>query len=392
MVTVSLWDSSQFISFSFIQLNKHCITGELDDGSLITFDCKDVCFVGCGIISPPQPCGTLDCTWIEDPNNPIYDPPVTSAYYQTVRYSSDGFAPNGPFSYYKMWYDIASAGGIAVANSPDGINWTFDSNLTGLTGTARHSRILYDPAGFGIGAPYRIWYWDSPNPYMTDPIVLNMIRTATSLDGINWTNDMNISQSAANPLLVPIPTTDFNRGSYGPADILYYPANPAVLDLANPFNNRYVMYYDITDGATEQIALAVSVDGITWSKVGPFAVIPKGPPGSWDQNYVAEHAVVIQLGPNDFRAWYSGGVTSSSEGIGCATSTDGVNWTKFAGNPIFSINDGVAWRAGRTYNPWVLFDPQRFNGHGDSLCYKFWMTGGTSGSNLNIGYATNSGG
>jgi hypothetical protein len=164
-----------------------------------------------------------------------------------------------------------------------------------------------------------------------------------------------------------------------------------VIDLLNPFNNRYVMYYDITDGSTEEIALAVSVDGITWSKTGPLAVIPRGvSPGTWDQNYASEHAVVLQLAPNSFMAWYSGGINSSREGIGCASSTDGVNWTKFAGNPIFSIYDGVLWRNSRTYNPWVLFDPSRFNGHGDPVCYKFWMTGApaTDPGDTAIGYAT----
>ena len=86
-------------------------------------------------------CGTPDCTWIEYPNNPVYEP-VTKAYYQTVRYDQTGFAPYGPSAFYKMWYDYASTGGLAMATSPDGINWSFNSNMTGLTETARHSRVI----------------------------------------------------------------------------------------------------------------------------------------------------------------------------------------------------------------------------------------------------------
>lgn len=129
-------------------------------------------------------CGTPDCTWIEYPHNPIYEPD-TSAYYQTVRYDQTAFIPFGPSDFYKMWYDFASAGDIAMATSPDGIDWMYNSNMTGLTSTARHSRVLFSRDGFGTNTPYRIWYWDSPNPYITGPEP-QMIRTARSVDGVNW--------------------------------------------------------------------------------------------------------------------------------------------------------------------------------------------------------------
>ena len=148
------------------------------------------------------------------------------------------------------------------------------------------------------------------------------------------------------------------------------------------------MYYDVTNGAIEEIGLAVSADGIFWARIGNQPVLPRGGAGQWDENYACEHAVVLRLAPNNFKMWYSGGVNSSHEGIGCASSSDGINWTKFAGNPVFSIYNAVAWRTGRTYNPWVLFDPLSFSGQGDFVSYKFWMTGGTDIGNPDIGYAT----
>ncbi|WP_277998093.1 exosporium leader peptide-containing protein [Bacillus thuringiensis] len=341
-----------------------------------------------GPTGPLSPCGMPSCQWSESPNNPVYNPP-TDVYYQTVRYSSTGFIPFGSFAFYKMWYDYESTGGIALATSSDGINWTFDSNITGLISTARHSRVLFDSAGFGIGAPYRIWYWDLAHLYITEcsSSQVCMIRTANSVDGINWTEDTTLLQNPSSPLL---DASAYNRGSYEPADILYFSENIGS-DPNNPFNSRYVMYYNITDGATEQIALAVSGDGITWSKAaGPLAVLPHGTPGQWDENYATEHAVVLRLSPNNFKMWYSSGINSSHEGIGCASSIDGINWIKFLGNLIFSINDGVPWRNMRTYNPWVLFDSSRFSGHGDLVCYKFWMTGAPIPSDKkSIGYATN---
>jgi hypothetical protein len=287
----------------------------------------------------------LNCTWNEYQNNPIYEP-VTSAYYQTVRYDKNQFASYGPTSFYKMWYDYSSSGGIAMAISADGINWSFNSNMTGLSTTARHSRVLFNSDGFGTGTPYRIWYWSTLSPYIVGPQP-QMIRTATSSDGINWINDTNITQDPTDPLL---PFSIYN-GSYGPADILYFPQNNPTLDKINPFNNRYVMYYDVTNGAIEEIALAVSGDGLFWARIGSQPVLPRGGAGQWDQNYACEGAVVLRIALNLFKMWYSGGITASSEGIGCATSTDGINWTKFSGNPVFSINQGVPWRIKRTYNP-----------------------------------------
>ncbi|QSO52515.1 hypothetical protein JZ785_00695 [Alicyclobacillus curvatus] len=349
--------------------------------------------VACGL--PPY--------FYEYPNNPVYNP-TTRAYYETVLYDAAAFSGHGSSTYYKMWYDSSSSGGISLVTSPDGINWAFDSNLSGLAVTARHSRILYDASGFGIGAYYRIWYWDSTYPYSTSctalPPDICMLRTAESVDGVNWTNDTVLKENPAAPLFAP---SGFNAGSYGPADILYFPDNSTILNLTDPFQNRYVMYYNVVDSGSphyEQIALAVSADGTTWSKVGPAVVLPHGPTNSWDWYYASVGARVLRLSADRFLMWYSGGFEQSNQGIGYAWSNDGINWVKYTGNPIFSNKNTIeAWRAGpsnvlsntaKTYCPFVLYDPQRFSGHGEAACYKMWMTGAptTNPNDLNIGYAS----
>jgi hypothetical protein len=322
-------------------------------------------------------------------------------------------------AFYKMWYDnfsdFQNGGGISLATSPDGINWNLLANMTGLSqstfgggpliDSSRHSRVLFDRTLFGIGAPYRIWYWDSAflsvNP--VTPNTLPMLRTANSADGVNWVSDTALLQDPASPLLPVTANSITYTQCYGPADILFFPENPPILDTTIPFNNRYVMYYNISDGNIEELALAVSADGVTWRREGPLPVLSRGGPGTWDEVHATEGAVVLRLGPNNFKMWYSGGVSTSHEGIGCASSTDGLNWVKFAGNPIFSVFSGPSWRTGgtppnvaRTHNPWVLIDSKRFNGHGDMVCSKFWMTGGPpvnnttgAGDDPQIGYATN---
>jgi hypothetical protein len=400
---------------SFTVVNYEQFPG-LDNPAALAFD-ADIHEIP-PLPAPLGPCGMPSCRWVEDPNDPIFNPP-TPAYYETVRYDTGQFVPFGPPAFYKMWYDnfsdFENGGGISLATSPDGINWTTTANIVGLSkntfggksliDSSRHSRVLFDRSGFGIGVPYRIWYWDSAflSVDPANPTTLPMLITENSNDGINWFEDTVLQQDPSSPLLPlkagPITYTQ----CYGPADVLFFPGNPPILDTTTPFNNRYVMYYNISDGNIEELALAVSADGIFWRREGPIPVLSRGAPGTWDSVHATEGAVVLRLTPTNFMMWYSGGIDTSHEGIGCATSTDGLNWVKFPGNPIFSVFSGPSWRTGgtppnvaRTHNPWVLFSPSRFDGHGDRVCFKFWFTGGPpvnnttgEGDDPQIGYALN---
>lgn len=353
--------------------------------------CKQIVTVSALISLLPQ----FQCNgFSEDPNDPIFNPATTVAYYQTVRFDLAEFAPFSPTpSFYKMWYDYASAGGVALADSLDGIHWTPGIPTTGLVPRARHARVLFDRDGFGANPPYpfRVWYWDSTSEYQTTPgAILDPLRTASSPDGVTWVDDQNMLQDLGAPLLSTTP--GFEHASYGPHDVLFFPENPPIIDVDHPFNNRFVMYYDISTGGPEQLAMAASTDGVLWYRVGTPVVLPYGGPSTWDANYATFAGVVLQFGPDQFHMLYSGGIFRTSEGIGCASSSDGIHWTKYAGNPIFSITDGVAWRSARTYNPWVLYDANKFSGHGDAVPYKLWFSGAPASnpSDYAIGYGTQS--
>src|SRR4030042_1489472 len=84
--------------------------------------------------------------------------------------------------------------------------------------------------------------------------------------------------------------------------------------------------------------------------------------------------------------WYSGG-PGTNHGIGYATSSDGMNWTKHPDNPIFYKDDGEDWRNNRTYTPWVLYDVANFSGHCDACPYKMWFSGRSTDGKYSIGYA-----
>lgn len=280
--------------------------------------------------------------WMEYPSNPVYSP--GKAYYPSVL-KEEGT--------YRMWSDCAS--GVQMATSPDGISWTTIGTVSGLL-NPRHTVVEK------VGSQYRIWYDEGSDAYLYS---IEAIRTATSSDGLTWTNDQPITQVGTTVVTGTWPS--WNKGSYGPSDVLYNPAGSNTIiepvDKASVWANKFVMYYDGTTGNDEFLGLAVSNDGINWHGYNNgVAPVLDSTDGAWDSGYVA-FGTVIRESDNLFHLWYSGGSDYSlNNGIGYASSSDGINWIKDADNPIFHRDDGVAWRDNRTYTPMVIGDQMWFSG------------------------------
>jgi len=321
--------------------------------------------------------------WTEYAENPVFGQGVDGgpkAYYPSVLYDADSFSGHGFSAKYKMWYGTSSSQtGLAI--SDDGISWA-DHGVVMANGY--HATVEYYPDGFaGTNSGdnpsadtmyYRMWYWDPAHLYS-----IAAIGYTESPDGVNWYNDQPLQNGA-----VPIISGGdpwWNRGSYGPCDILY---NPSAYNTGTDWT--FTMYYDGTTGGDEAIGLGFSSDGITWTGYdangdGKADPVLNGTyvSGDWDYDYVSR-ATIIKNGDGDFEMWYSGGVGAMNHGIGYATSPDGINWTRDANNPIFHKDDGVGWRDSRTYCPAVIQD---------GSAYKMWLTGKDKESgDYSIGYAT----
>lgn len=287
--------------------------------------------------------------WVEYGANPVYAP--GKAYYPTIL--KDGGT-------YTMWSDASS--GIQVATSSDGVAWTTVGTATGLS-NARHTLVEK------IGSQYRMWYWDSSQLY-----TIAAMRTAVSNDGLTWTGDQALTQVGTTVIGAGMV---WNRGTYGPADVFYNPSGSATLvnptSAASVWANRFVMYYDGTTGGAESIGLAVSNDGVNWQGYnGGLSPVLAGSGGTaWDMDYVSRCTVAFD--GTTYHMWYSGGTGSMDDGIGYASSLDGLAWTKDP-DAIFAATDGEAWRADRTYCPMVIGD-------------EMWFTGRSAAGAYTIGYA-----
>jgi len=109
--------------------------------------------------------------------------------------------------------------------------------------------------------------------------------------------------------------------------------SPTVIKLAD---NSYVMWYRGQSYAdkTGRIMRAVSRDGLQWEKTG----VVMTPSEKYEGDKIDPMTVIYENGI--YRMWYG---AEGYGGCACyATSPDGINWTRYEGNPVLRKTSG-AW-------------------------------------------------
>lgn len=102
----------------------------------------------------------------------------------------------------------------------------------------------------------------------------------------------------------------------------------------------YRMYYTgVHDCCGLAIGLATSTDGIHWTEWPGNPVLVPSPSG-WDSAYVSMPQV--RFDGTTTTMWYEGGNGGVGQ-VGLATSTDGVTWTKHPGNPVIARGGAGSW-------------------------------------------------
>jgi len=116
----------------------------------------------------------------------------------------------------------------------------------------------------------------------------------------------------------------------------------------------------------------------TWCKYPGNPIFLPGKPGEWDQN-IGNIEVLFE--DSIYRMWYAGyqNDVMGDGGLGYATSTDGIHWNKYEGNPLNLSCDGISWdtaiftmsilHRNSTYEMWYGADPKKFDERGSYIGY-----------------------
>lgn len=263
-------------------------------------------------------------------------------------------------SIFKMWYRGVDGSGmrrIGLATSPDGVTWTkHPANPILAPGSPgawdesqiESTRVIKD------GDLYKMWYTG------IDEIGTKRIGLATSTDSISWTKHFS------NPVL--------EVGGYGAWDEEAVSGAHILKD-----GTTYKMWYTGEDrNGISRLGYATSVDGVTWTKHAGNPVLTPGVSGSWD-DYGVLYPCVLRDG-TIYRMWYFGKSNEWVDRIGYATSSDGVYWVKYPGNPVLSSGVEEEWDEFGVAAPSVIKD---------GTDYKMWFQGWQGdGASIRIGYAS----
>ena len=127
-------------------------------------------------------------------------------------------------------------------------------------------------------------------------------------------------------------------GGWDDDDVL----NPSVVHAQGSFWNLYSGF----DGRTWHTGVAVSPDGLVWTKRGK---ILSPDPNRWEGDYIAANGTALYE-TGKFLYWYQGGRRPR---IGLATSTDGVQWSKLD-QPVLDVGPRGSWDERGVADPYVL--------------------------------------
>jgi predicted GH43/DUF377 family glycosyl hydrolase len=216
-------------------------------------------------------------------------------------------------AHYEMWFTATQINyfypnRIGFAALPDGITWTMldTAVVEPDPGTWDETTVEF-PMVLRENGQYKMWYtgW-----HLGPPLGIGY---ATSPDGIHWTKD-----TTNNPVM-----------SAGTA--VWEAGGPSYCTVLPVQGGGYKMWYTgfNSQGDYPAIGYAESVNGITWQRPLSNPVLTTGSSGEWDERFVALPRVLYHDGI--YYMWYTGGKSwvDPPWHIGLAVSADGIAWTKY---------------------------------------------------------------
>ena len=263
---------------------------------------------------------------------------------------------------YKLYYAGNDFASIDLAQSTDGIHWTpYAGNplfAEGPSVQAEHADVHFYSAGFtgansganpsALTMYYRMWYQGAASG-------IGGWRYAESPDGISWYNHLAVIQHGT-PVF-----SGATGAAYGIADVVYTPGGEG-----GDANKTFRIYANVqwelgSYGGKELVVMAYSANGYDWTGYDPTSAGYATPvfagtlhSGDFDSDHIGWFKV-IKNSDSDWEAFYSGGTDTTYQalnGIGYATSNDGINWTRK--QTLFTTADSVPWRKQSVWMPSVV--------------------------------------
>jgi len=138
---------------------------------------------------------------------------------------------------------------------------------------------------------------------------------------------------------------------------------------------RYRMWFEGEPlvHADIQIGYATAVNETSWT-ANTEPVFSYASHGQWDDDKVMAPKVLYD--GSQYEMWYCGEKRDGFTSIGYATSQEGLNWTRFPGNPV--LKRGPGWDANDIYSEDIVREGN---------LYHMWYGGNASLLNWRIGYA-----
>ncbi|MFH1426505.1 MAG: hypothetical protein ABIG66_03685 [Candidatus Kerfeldbacteria bacterium] len=199
------------------------------------------------------------------------------------------------------------------------------------------------------------------------------IGYATSADGVNWDFLSRPDPLLNNLFINPTGKTEklWDTGGFTSVSVIKE-------------GNLYRMWYsarEFDDPKRERIGYATSIDGLRWTKNSTNPVLEFGDGTSWDNHSIGQPFVVKD--GTTYKMWYTGwsmdkSGDKASSSIGYATSSDGIHWTKYDNNPVFT--GGQEWNSASVGGPSVVV-VQR------NKLYELWFHGVNDNGDSAIGRA-----
>lgn len=184
---------------------------------------------------------------------------------------------------------------------------------------------------------YKMWYYGGWTGLSYPKLYIGY---ATSLDGITW------EKSESNPVLTTGTPGSWEEHAVG---------GPSVIFDGTLY---HMWYFGVNNNLKAEIGYATSLDGVTWDKYEGNPVLKLGPPDSWDSMRLIMSTVVLV--DSVFHMWYIGLKSDNSRRIGYATSQDGKEWTKYSNNPVLELGESGSWDNAKQFSAFVIMEGSTF--------------------------------